>query len=132
MLTILCYPQRHPAAHAKLLELLGAAGIEIKGYSRVSHPTEMQQLVKDGYGVALLREGTMLAKELTTCPIAGVDWTQDTVLFHHQEHHRKTIPVLVRHFTRQLRQDGKRTASVPRKCHPTPENDRPIQLVLLG
>ncbi|WP_213807191.1 LysR family transcriptional regulator [Granulicella sp. dw_53] len=110
-LTILYHPQRHPNAHARLLELLGDAGIELEEYSRASHPSEMQTLVKDGYGLALIRQGTTLENELTTRPIAGVDWTVDTVVIYHRECHPKTLPILVRKFKRQLKKDEKQTAT---------------------
>jgi DNA-binding transcriptional LysR family regulator len=130
MLTILYHPQHHPAAHAKLLEMLGAAGVQIEEFSRASHPTEMQTLVKGGHGVALLREGTILERELTTRPINGVDWTVDTVVIYHQEHHPKTIPVLVRHLKKKLGKVGVRAASLCRKLPRAPMNDGPIQLKL--
>jgi hypothetical protein len=38
-------------------------------------PTELQSLFKTGYGLALIREGTVLDTELTTRPVVGVDWT---------------------------------------------------------
>ena len=69
----------------------------------------MQTLVKDGYGLALIRQGTVLDNELTTRPIAGVEWTVDTVVIYHQERHPKTLPVLVRKFKRQLRKGEKQT-----------------------
>jgi DNA-binding transcriptional LysR family regulator len=129
-LTILYHPQHHPAAHAKLLEMLGTAGVQIEEFSRASHPTDMQMLVKGHQGVALLREGTILESDLTTRPINGVDWTVDTVVIYHQQYHPKTIPVLVRHFEEKLRKDGKRTSSLRRKLPRAPVNDGPIQLRL--
>jgi DNA-binding transcriptional LysR family regulator len=129
-LTILYHPQHHPAAHAQLLEMLGAAGVHIEEFSRASHPTDMQTLVKGHQGIALLREGTILESELTTRPINGVDWTVDTVVIYHQQYHPKTIPVLVRHFEEKLRKDGKRTSSLRRKLPRAPVNDGPIQLRL--
>jgi DNA-binding transcriptional LysR family regulator len=51
-LAVLYHPQRHPDAHQRLLELLADAGVTIEEYSRASHPSEMQTLVKDGYGFA--------------------------------------------------------------------------------
>ena len=77
-LTILYHPQRHPDAHQRLLELLGDVGVTIDEHSWASHPSEMQALVKEGQGLALIREGTKLDEELITRPIAGVDWTVDT------------------------------------------------------
>ena len=101
-LTILYHPQRHPGAHERLLELLAEAGLTINEYSRASHPTEMQELVKQGYGFALIREGTVLDTDLVTRPIMGVDWTVDTAIVHNKLNHPKTIPVVVRHLKRRL------------------------------
>jgi len=101
-LTILYHPQRHPSAHQRLLELLAEAGLTINEYSRASHPTEMQELVKQGYGFALIREGTVLDTELVTRPILGVEWTVDTAIVYNKLNHPKTIPVLARHLKRRL------------------------------
>jgi hypothetical protein len=55
----------------------------------------MQALVKDGYGFALVREGTILDDALTTRPITGVDWTVDSAVIYHQQRYPKSIPILV-------------------------------------
>jgi DNA-binding transcriptional LysR family regulator len=101
-LTVLYHPQRHPGGHARLLELLGESGVEIDEFSRASHPSELQSLVKTGYGLALIREGTALDTELTTRPVVGVDWNVDTAFVYNKELHPKTIPLLVRHMKRRL------------------------------
>ena len=100
-LAILYHPHRHPDAHHRLLELLAEAGVLVEEYSRASHPSEMQMLVKEGYGFALVREGTRLDEDLTTRPIAGVDWTVDTAVIYHKQWRPKTIPLLVRKFKNQ-------------------------------
>ena len=100
-LGILYHPQRHPDAHHRLLELLADAGVLIEEYSRASHPSEMQMLVKEGYGFSLIREGTCLDDELTTLPIVGVDWTVDTAVIYHKQWRPRTIPLLVRKFKKQ-------------------------------
>lgn len=102
-LSILQHPQRHPGAHARLNELLAEVGVQLGDYSRVSHPVEIQQLVKNGYGCALIREGTLLDSELTTRAIAGVNWTVDTAFVYNKLHHPKTIPVLLRRLKRRLK-----------------------------
>ncbi len=101
-LSVLRHPQQHPEGHARLLELLRKGGVQIGEFSRASHPTEMQELVKGGYGFALIREGTALDSELTTRPIAGVDWAVETALVYNRQRHPKTIPVLVRNLKRRL------------------------------
>jgi DNA-binding transcriptional LysR family regulator len=142
-LAILYHPQRHPDAHARLVELLNSAGVKVEEYSRASHPSEMQILVKEGFGIALIREGTPLDGELTTRPIAGVEWTVDTALVYHKKKHPKTIPILARQFKRQF-------SNGPRETHPAhvrlavpttigrssdsshDSNDGPIQMTLPG
>lgn len=94
--------QRHPEAHVQMMERLKRAGIRVGEYSRASHPTEIQQLVKEGYGLTLVREGTELDPDLTTRPIFGVDWTVDTALIYHRDRRPPTIPVLVRHLRRHI------------------------------
>jgi DNA-binding transcriptional LysR family regulator len=71
-LSVFYHPQRHPDAHLRLLELLEHVGVRIEDYSRASHPTEMQALVKDGCGIALVREGAALDSALTTRPVTGL------------------------------------------------------------
>ena len=58
-------------------------------------------LVKDGHGFSLIREGTPLHEDLTTRPIAGVDWTVDTAVIYHKQWRPKTVPLLVRKFKKQ-------------------------------
>ncbi|MGA3131381.1 MAG: LysR family transcriptional regulator [Terracidiphilus sp.] len=101
-LAILYHPQRHPGAHSRLLELLGEAGVQIDEFSRASHSIELQSLVKAGYGLALISEGTALEAELTTRPVAGVDWAVETAFVYNKQRHPKTIPVLARHLKRRL------------------------------
>lgn len=119
-LKILYHPRRHPDAHRRLLELLTEAGVTPEGYSRVSHPSEMQSLVKQGYGFSLIREGSALDPELTTRPVAGVNWTVDIAFVYKKEGHPKTIPVLVRNLKRELAEfEAKKT---PKKPVPSPQD----------
>jgi len=104
-LTVLYHPQRHPAAHLRLVEMLGEAGIALTEYSRASHPSEMQTLVKEGHGLALIREGTLLEEGLTVRPLIGVNWTVDTAIIYHKERHPKTIPIIVRQLKRSIQKD---------------------------
>jgi DNA-binding transcriptional LysR family regulator len=108
-LAVLYHPQRHPDAHAHFLELASRAGIRIADYSSASHPSEVQMLIKDGCGFALVREGTPLDEELTTRPVLGVSWTVDVGVIFNGERHPKTIPILIR----KLRKTFLRTPDSP-------------------
>jgi len=101
-LAVLYHPQQHPEAHAQLMAWLGEGGVQIEEFALASHPTEMQALVKAGYGLALIREGTALDAGLTTRPIAGVKWAVDTAFVHNRQVHPKTVPVLLRNLKRRL------------------------------
>ena len=142
-LSVLYHPQRHPSAHERLLELLAEAGLKIGEYSRASHPTEIQELVKQGYGFALIREGTVLDKELVTRPIVGVGWTVDTAIVYNKLKHPKTIPVLIRHLKRRLSVSANKVAlhevmPLPHavkgsdKRPPRSDDNEPEQMSLLG
>ncbi|MCU1250314.1 MAG: transcriptional regulator, LysR family [Edaphobacter sp.] len=142
-LAVLYHPQRHPDAHERLLELLRDTGVQIEEYSWASHPSEMQTLVKGGHGFALIREGITLDEELTTRPIAGVDWTVDTALIYHKVRHPKTVPILVKRLRKQLPQHGRETvlnkvsisiqASTANGKRPSQRvKDEPVQMTLIG
>ena len=104
--TVLYHPQRHPEGHEMLLTLLTDAGVKIDQYSLASHPSDMQMLVKEGYGLTLIREGTPLDDELTMRPVAGVNWTVNTAVIYHKQRHPKTVPILVKRFRNQFRNEA--------------------------
>jgi DNA-binding transcriptional LysR family regulator len=125
--TVLYHPQRNAQTHARLLELLEEVGVKIEEYSRASHPTEMQGLVKQGFGFALIREGTVLDVELTTRPVAGVDWTVDTAFVYKKQGHPKTVPMLIRLLK------GRLSPQTPKgKKPPLSAGKGPEQMSLLG
>jgi DNA-binding transcriptional LysR family regulator len=109
-LTIFYHPQRHPEAHKRLLELLGDAGIFVEEFSRASHPSEIQSLVSEGHGLALVREGTPLLGDLITRPIIGVDWTVDTAIIYRKDTYPRNIPALVRTLKRQIMKSDRKSA----------------------
>jgi DNA-binding transcriptional LysR family regulator len=101
-LTVIYHPQRHPRAHARLVELLSDAGVTLREYSCASHPSEMQDLVREGYGLALIRDGTPLGEGLMARRLNGVEWTVDTAVIYHKQRHPKVVPVLVRMLKRAI------------------------------
>jgi DNA-binding transcriptional LysR family regulator len=139
-LAVLYHPVRHPDAHELLLEMLAKTGVKVEEYSVASHPSEMQMLVKEGYGFTLIREGTPLDSELTTRPIAGVDWNVNTAVVYHKQRHPKTVPLLIKKLKRQSRSEAKvggpmGSSATPQitsiRKPPRSTSSEPIQLPLL-
>jgi len=142
-LSILIDPQRHPAAHAVVLKYLEEADVHLDKYSRASHPIEMQTLVKEGFGFALICEGGAVDQELTTRPVAGTDWILGTSFVYRKQDYPKTITALLRHLKSLLAAEAeprhlpfvmnaaaKRRTSVKRQHHS--QGDGPEQLSLLN
>jgi DNA-binding transcriptional LysR family regulator len=131
-------PQHDPVAHQRLLELLSEAGINVEEHCRASHPTEMQTLVKEGYGFALIREGAPLDTELTTRPVANVKWTVDTAIVFHRERFPKTIPILIKKLRKQMENNlppnasssPQQNADKHGKDADSAKENRPVQLPL--
>jgi DNA-binding transcriptional LysR family regulator len=110
-LAVIYHPHRHPDAHLRLLELLSDAGVALGDYSCASHPSEMQNLVKEGHGLALIREGTALEEGLVTRRLSGVNWTVDTAVIYHKQRHPKTVPVLVRMLKRAIQKESHKSSA---------------------
>lgn len=96
-LTVFRRPSQHPAAHARLLELLGELGVWSEGHAHVSHPQEMLEAVKNGEGFGLVREGTPMIEGVITRPISGVDWTFDTAIVFLRNPKSRIVPVIAKH-----------------------------------
>jgi DNA-binding transcriptional LysR family regulator len=128
-LSVIYHPESHPDAHVRLLELLGDAGLSLEEHSYASHPSEMQSLVKEGHGLALIREGTLLEEGLITRRITGVDWTVDTAVIYHKERHPKTLPILIRRLKRSIRKPdpGRSAPAASRSLNEVTK--RPVQPV---
>jgi len=130
-LTVIYHPQRHPEAHLRLLELLSNAGVTLDGYSCASHPSELQTLVKEGHGLALIREGSLLEEGLTMRRLAGVNWTVDTAVIYHSRRHLKTIPILVRKLKRSNRKEVSEARPSTALRSPNGLARRPVKPVLV-
>lgn len=129
-LTIIYHPQRHPDAHVRLLELLGNVGVTLQDCSCASHPSEIQTLVREGHGLALIREGTALEEGLMTRRLSGVDWTVDTAVIYHKQRCPKTVPVVVKSLKRIIQKeipDGRGPAGIQLSKEPV---KRPAQTTI--
>lgn len=118
-LSILFSPHRPPGAHDRLLELLSEAGLSITEYSVASSLYEIQLLVRDGHGVALVRECSVVDEELTTRPVTGVSWTVDIAIIYRTNQYPKTIPVALRTLRQRYNQQEKMLVVPKRPPHPS-------------
>jgi DNA-binding transcriptional LysR family regulator len=105
-LTVFRPPSQHPEAHARLVELLAELGVPFEERAHTSHPHEMQVVVRNGEGFALIREGTSLIDGVTTRPIIGVDWTVDTAFVFSRNPKSKIVPVIAKHLKKMFLQSS--------------------------
>lgn len=96
-LKIFRYPEAHPEAHARLMELLTEIGIKPDVACLATTPADIQWMVQSGSGVALIDQKTPLDPSLTTRRIANVNWTADTAFAHPLSAEHPALPVLIRH-----------------------------------
>jgi DNA-binding transcriptional LysR family regulator len=117
-------PELQPAAHTRLAEMFGEVGIPINLACSASTPTDIQWMVKAGYGLALIDQISSFDSGLTTRPIAGVNWTVDTAFVHHNRGDHIALPFVERSLSQQWRDDKRKKV--------VPESIRPEQLRLLA
>ena len=117
-------PELHPSAHAHLVHLFAEVGIPISLANSVANPADIQWMVKENYGLALIDQALPLESGLTTRPIAGVNWSAQTAFVASKNSQHIALP-FVQKF---LKQEG---LTVQRK---RPHGVRPLpkQLELLG
>lgn len=117
-------PELHPAAHSRLLEMFAEVGIPMNFANSAATPFDMQWMVKENYGLALIDQLCALEAGLITRPIAGVNWTVDTAFVTSKESAHIALPLLEKY----LRENG----LTPKRKQPRPERVRPQQLKLIG
>lgn len=117
-------PEMHPSAHARLVELFGEVGIPMELANSVSNPADVQWMVRDKFGLALIDEDFPLEAGLTSRPIAGVTWLVQTGFVASKEGHHIALPFIER-FLRKEGLDKKRK-------RPRGERIRSTQLRLIS
>jgi len=78
-------------------------------------PHDIQLLVRDGYGIALVNEDMALETDITIRHLCDVQWTADTAFVYSSESGHSALPYIQRHFY-------KRAAETVRK---QPQAERP-------
>ena len=117
-------PELHPDAHSRLVEMFAEVGIPLRVASSAATPTEIQWMVKENYGLALIDQLSPLESGLVTRPIAGVNWTMDTAFVSSKNATHMALPFIEKF----LKQGGLH----PKRKHAQAERVRPVQLKLIS
>ena|GEM_PF-7123879 len=88
-------PKYHPAFYAHLSGQLSRAGIVLEPTRFVSAPSEVQWMVKQGWGYALMRESMILDPELVGRPINGVELFIESAFVYQAASHQPALQLLV-------------------------------------
>ena len=118
-------PELHPDAHSRLVEMFAEVGIVLHLASSAATPTEIQWMVKENYGLALIDQLSPLESGLVTRPIAGVNWTTDTAFVSSKDATHMALPFIEKF----LKQGG---LHPKKKKNTQAEQVRPVQLKLIS
>jgi len=108
-------PKLHPSAHSRLIEMFAEVHSPLHLASSAATPADIQWMVREGYGVALIDQLCPLESGLVTRPIVGVHWTADTAFVHRRDGGHIALP-----FIEQFLKKG---GLHPRKKPPQSERD---------
>jgi len=123
-ITIFRDPELHPSAHARLTEMFREVGVSIQLACSARTPAEIQWMVKERFGLALIDQLSPLDSGLITRPIAGLDWTADTAFVYLNPMDHVALPFIER-FLRETWTDSRRRT-------PRIKSRSPEQLELLA
>jgi DNA-binding transcriptional LysR family regulator len=113
-LTIFRDPEGHPSAHARLKEMFAEEGYSIHILSSAITPHDIQLLVRDGYGIALVCEDTQIDSQLTTRRISGVTWTCDTAFVYSVNARHPALPFIAQTLLNRPEQHRRKGKSATR------------------
>ncbi len=101
-LSIFDYQHYHPAAYARIVEMLDELGIAPRSSTSTMNGEHIQWMVKEGMGYALVRAGRPLIEGLVSRPIAGAHWTIDSALISKAGKQHPALPLLVRELAKRI------------------------------
>jgi DNA-binding transcriptional LysR family regulator len=123
-ITIFCDPELHPSAHARLVQMFGEVGVAIHVACSARTPGEIQWMVKERFGLALIDQLSPLDPGLITRPIAGLNWTADSAFVYLSHADHVALPFIER-YLREIWTDSRRR-------RPQLKSRRPEQMELLA
>lgn len=103
--------------------MLSEVGVRPEFSCYAATASDMQWMVKERYGYALVEQSCIVDFELTTRPIASVHWTADTALVHHEEAAHPAVRLIERVLQKPRRIRTKKKSNT---------NHEPLQLDLLA
>lgn len=109
-LTIFRDPELHPSAHTRLLEMFEEAGAPLRVVCSARTPAEIQWMVNQRFGLALMDQLTPLDPGLITRPIAGLNWTADSAFVYVSHTDHVALPFIER-FLRENWNESRRRRS---------------------
>jgi DNA-binding transcriptional LysR family regulator len=123
-LTIFRDPELQPSAHSRLLEMFAEVKIPMHLGCSARTPGEIQWMVKERYGLALIDQLSPLDPGLITRPLVGLNWTADAafVYLNHADH--VALPFIERFL--------RKTWTDTRRINPPTKPGIPEQMELLA
>jgi len=118
-------PELHPSAHSRLAEMFAEVGVPINLTSSAATPADMQLMVRQGYGLALMDQLCPLESGLISRPIAGLNWTSDTAFVTTKHGNHMAIPFIEKWL------DKNEIGNIRKDSQMEPLR-RPLQLRLIG
>jgi DNA-binding transcriptional LysR family regulator len=123
-ITVFRDPEQYPSAHTRLIEMFTEAGVTVSLACSARTPAEIQWMVRERFGLALIDQLLPLEPGLVTRPLVGLAWTADTAFVHLRKAEHVALPFIERFFEDSWSESrGRRQRS---------KNDRPEQLELLA
>ena len=123
-ITVFRDPEQYPSAHTRLIDMFTEAGVALKMICSARTPAEIQWMVRERYGLALIDQLLPLEPGLITRPLAGLTWTADTAFVHLRKAEHVALPFIERFFEDSWSESrGRKQPSI---------DGRPEQLKLLA
>jgi DNA-binding transcriptional LysR family regulator len=123
-ITIFRDPELHPSAHSRLVEMFEEIGLSIHVACSASTPTEIQWMVKERFGLALIDQLAPLDPGLITRPLASLNWTADAAFVYLSQTDHIALPFIERFL--------QETWSNSRRRRPRSKSHHPDQMELLA
>ncbi len=123
-ITVFRDPEQYPSGHTRLIEMFTEAGVTLHVACSARTPAEIQWMVRERYGLALIDQLLPLEPGLVTRPLAGLSWTADTAFIHLRKAGHVALPFIERFFEDSWSESRGRKHSS--------KHDHPEQLQLLA